>query len=490
MKYSVPFHIKSETAKSPAEGDQKVFSAIASTDALDRDREVLIPKGVITDQFMKNPVMLRIHDYRHVPVGKVLGIEVDEKQVKFDFVFTDDEEGKSLQNLYEKGFMSAFSVGFYPKAMVDVDENTPPQINLEVANGESVTFDLTKYKLPPRRVISQWELLEISPVPVPSNPEALLLRMKDEVVRKFMGTGQHSKAEQQLLEERLGDELEDLMQRLKTFSDECEEVELHSAIPSHSTPIKQGSWDGGAARTSLARWASSDGSGDKEQMNWGKYGRGFAWVDSEKADNFTSYKLPHHTISDGELVAVWRGITAAMAALMGARGGVDLGGEDGRAVYNHLARHYRDADKEPPEYGKEYTEEELKAIEEDAWPLAAKDPTVDDPSNTGEPASSGDPTATEPKEGFDFDTAFKQLKNEVVAELHEVGETLRVKNNIMLDAIMLLQESIAQLKMIKTDEADDVSDPPVVDTLNEDEKSLAQLHDTLSNLSKLLIELH
>jgi hypothetical protein len=38
-----------------------------------------------------------------------------------------------------------------------------------------------------------------------------------------------------------------------------------------------------------------------------------------------------------------------MAILNGGRGGTILRGEDRKAVYNHLARHYRDFGKKPPE---------------------------------------------------------------------------------------------------------------------------------------------
>src|SRR5262249_13846175 len=62
---------------------------------------------------------------------------------------------------------------------------------------------------------------------------------------------------------------------------------------------------------------------------------------------FEDLKLPHHRASDGAVV--WNGVRAAMSALMGARGGVDVEG-DKRAVYDHLARHYKAFDKEPPEF--------------------------------------------------------------------------------------------------------------------------------------------
>lgn len=60
-----------------------------------------------------------------------------------------------------------------------------------------------------------------------------------------------------------------------------------------------------------------------------------------------SYKLPHH-LPDGTLV--WKGVAAAMAALMGGRGGVDIPESDRREVFAHLSRHYREFGKEPPEY--------------------------------------------------------------------------------------------------------------------------------------------
>ena len=133
-------------------------------------------------------------------------------------------------------------------------------------------------------------------------------------------------------------------------------AEFHSgAVPYSPSSGKDesGSWDGDAARNRLAKWASSDGSGDKDKMDWAKYRQGFAWYDAENADQFGSYKLPHHDIQGSKLVVVWGGVTAAMSALLGGRGGTNIPSGDRRAVYNHLAKHYKQFDKEPPDYHEE-----------------------------------------------------------------------------------------------------------------------------------------
>jgi hypothetical protein len=50
------------------------------------------------------------------------------------------------------------------------------------------------------------------------------------------------------------------------------------------------------------------------------------------------------------MVTNLRGVQAAMSALLGGRGGVDMPDDERRGVYNHLAKHYREFDKEPPEF--------------------------------------------------------------------------------------------------------------------------------------------
>jgi HK97 family phage prohead protease len=65
----------------------------------------------------------------------------------------------------------------------------------------------------------------------------------------------------------------------------------------------------------------------------------------------THYTFIHHHVSeDGRPgAAAYSELKSEMAILNGGRGGTILRGEDRKAVYNHLARHYRDFGKKPPE---------------------------------------------------------------------------------------------------------------------------------------------
>jgi len=83
------------------------------------------------------------------------------------------------------------------------------------------------------------------------------------------------------------------------------------------------------------------------------------WYDSESPDVKGSYKLPHHRAADKH--TVWRGTAAAMGVLLGARGGVAIPDGDRKGVYNHLAKHYKEFDEEPPEF-KAYSAEELEKL--------------------------------------------------------------------------------------------------------------------------------
>ncbi len=110
-------------------------------------------------------------------------------------------------------------------------------------------------------------------------------------------------------------------------------------IPSHSTATTDTAWDGPANEARLTNGAS------------GSYYRKFyAWVDSSADDTKkSSFKFGHHMVSgDGSIGAAnVQACQAIIANLNGARSAPKIPSGDRQGVYNHAARHLRDAGKDP-----------------------------------------------------------------------------------------------------------------------------------------------
>ena len=111
--------------------------------------------------------------------------------------------------------------------------------------------------------------------------------------------------------------------------------DVKSAIPYH---------DYGTAPEGVS-W---DGPGEVAKADPDTLKKICAWYDDTKPDAKSSYKLPHHH-ADG-LKAVWKGVAAAMGALLGARGGADIPEDERKGVYGHLAKHYEEFNKEAPDF--------------------------------------------------------------------------------------------------------------------------------------------
>lgn len=123
-------------------------------------------------------------------------------------------------------------------------------------------------------------------------------------------------------------------------------------VPYKDTPIGDSeTWDADAAVKALRTWSGVDEEEPTTEA-WSKYAQGFAWFDGENKETLGAYKLPHHTVSGGKLVVVAKGVSAAIGALNGARGGgMDLSDADRKGAYNHLKKHWEKCypDQDPPE---------------------------------------------------------------------------------------------------------------------------------------------
>jgi len=114
-----------------------------------------------------------------------------------------------------------------------------------------------------------------------------------------------------------------------------------SAVPSHSTATTNGPWDGAAAEAALG-----DTVGDKGPLE-------YAWRDpAGDPDTKAAWKFPHHEVgANGQPGAANTQATAAiMASVHGGRGGTTIPSADKPGVFNHAARHAKDAGLEPPAY--------------------------------------------------------------------------------------------------------------------------------------------
>lgn len=289
--------------KTKAAEDSGRFRVVISTDDLDRQGEVVDQNGWDLAPYLTNPVVLWAHDYYSLPIGMCDKIGLD-------------DVGGGKKGLVAEG-------RFAPEAANPFAQQVRKLYDAGIVRTTSVGFIAQEMQ---GNTVTKAELLEFSFVPVPANPYALSL----------------GKAQ------KIGLDLAMLaMKGIKIT-----ELEMKGAIPyaDHGTAPEDAEWDG-------AKEVQACGD-DFEKLK-----EICAWYDTEKPDVQASYKLPHHQ-ADG-LKAVWKGVAAAMSALMGGRGGVDLPEGDRKAVYDHLAAHYKEFGKDAPEYKAEPPQEGDQCVMED-----------------------------------------------------------------------------------------------------------------------------
>lgn len=145
------------------DADQRIVEAVVSTDTVDRTREVLLPKGAKIDEYRKNPVVLWSHDSSEPPIGKCLWIRKGKNAITAAVKFATTPRAEEVWQLFRDGFLRAFSVGFRP---LKGHSPEPKEIKRRPAWAEA------------EWIYDEWELLEFSPVTVPTNPEALIVAIK------------------------------------------------------------------------------------------------------------------------------------------------------------------------------------------------------------------------------------------------------------------------------------------------------------------------
>jgi HK97 family phage prohead protease len=158
---------------------------VASDESVDRYGDIIRANGWQLDAFRRNPVLLFSHQSRQLPVGKVEPIAVEGTRLIAHAEFTPagmNDFADTVFAMVDGGFLNAVSVGFMPLA------------------SPNPLFDENKY-LTGFEYVAQ-ELLELSVVPVPANPNALQLarslKLSPETMRELFAPDEADAAAAQL----------------------------------------------------------------------------------------------------------------------------------------------------------------------------------------------------------------------------------------------------------------------------------------------------
>ena len=342
---------------------KKTYRFIATSEVVDRVGDIMRIKGAHLENYLKNPVVLFAHKKDAKPVGKVVNIEIANDKIYVDIEFAETEKGEEVEYLVREGYLNTVSIGFLPKAIIykndfeviaELDPDFYARHEKDLINAD--------------RVIWEWELLEISVVPVPANPEAI-------AVLKAYGIEIAKEIKKEYIEK------DGKIIEVKELIDlDLSDYDVKAVPTKHPANMKyddKSPWDKNIAIATLRKWASKDGSGRKETIDFNKYKMGFGWYDAKKPKELTSYKFPHHWVKNGDFYCVWSGVRTAMAFLirLHSTGRLTIPEVDAKKLYKHLVKHYKEFGKEPPEFKQmsiieaiEFDEEFGKVFLEDATP--------------------------------------------------------------------------------------------------------------------------
>jgi uncharacterized protein len=136
-------------------GEGSPIRFVASTEAIARDGLIIEASAWNLDNYRANPVVLWAHDYAGTrpPIGRAVDVFVDGDRLMADIEFDQsDEFARGVEKKYRNGFLHSVSVGWDTQAMEPGEERN--------ARGR----------------VTRADLLDISAVPVPGDPNALIAR--------------------------------------------------------------------------------------------------------------------------------------------------------------------------------------------------------------------------------------------------------------------------------------------------------------------------
>jgi HK97 family phage prohead protease len=147
----------------PMGADDRALRFTISTGVVDREQDRIALAGWELANFQRNPVVLWAHDAGRLPIGRAYDLRIEDAALKasIEFIPSDTPEGgqlaEAVYRLARSGFIAATSVGFRPIKWAYTRDQ---------GRGADDWF--------PGIDFEQQELVELSVVTVPANPEALI----------------------------------------------------------------------------------------------------------------------------------------------------------------------------------------------------------------------------------------------------------------------------------------------------------------------------
>ena len=147
----------------PLAGEDGSVRFCITTGTVDREGDTIAVGGWDTDPYMANPVVLWGHDASEPPVGRAVQLIRDSGSIKADVQFVPADvpiygpRAEGIRQLCTAGFLFATSVGFRPLEWSFTEDE---------ARGAGDWFPGIDFK--------RQELMEVSIVSVPANPDALI----------------------------------------------------------------------------------------------------------------------------------------------------------------------------------------------------------------------------------------------------------------------------------------------------------------------------
>lgn len=187
----------------------RIIEMVGSDESFDRVGDKMYMSGADLTNYQKNPVIIANHNYGYTEkpsvIGRALDVKVVGSKMIFKVQFAETDNGKEWFYLYSNKYMNASSIGFIPKEYKPNDQGG---------------YDFTK-----------WELLELSMVAVPCNPNAIQRAFTD---------GHISKALFDLINKNNEEEIENMkVEEVKILIDKAVDDKVKTLETKHAEELSE-----------------------------------------------------------------------------------------------------------------------------------------------------------------------------------------------------------------------------------------------------------